>query len=277
MISLRSRITQKILNLFFLNEKERFYVNELAKEIKEDPKNVYRKLIDFNKEGILLDEFQGKERYFFLNKKYPFLKEYKKIILKGVGFEKILKDKLKTLKGIESAYIFGSYTQNSLSAESDIDILVVGDFDGFKFQKIILDIQKLTGREINPIELTKKEFEDKAREKDPFLKDVFSKKYIKILWGLIIDFFIGITLVAFSGYKIKSRTGHHIKILEKLSQIVGNKDIEIIGNKMRKKRNLDLYEGGIIISSKEAMAYLNFVKEVINKAEKYLKSQSSLF
>lgn len=181
MISLRSRITQKILNLFFLNEKERFYVNELAKEIKEDPKNVYRKLIDFNKEGILLDEFQGKERYFFLNKKYPFLKEYKKIILKGVGFEKILKDKLKTLKGIESAYIFGSYTQNSFSTESDIDILVVGDFDGFKFQKIILDIQKLTGREINPIELTKKEFEDKAREKDPFLKDVFSKKYIKIL------------------------------------------------------------------------------------------------
>lgn len=88
---------------------------------------------------------------------------------------------------------------------------------------------------------------------------------------------IGITLVAFSGYKIKSRTGHHIKILEKLSQIVGNQDIEIIGNKMRKKRNLDLYEGGIIISSKEAMAYLNFVKEVINKAEKYLKSQNSLF
>ena len=33
MISLRSKITQKILNLFFLNEKEKFYVNELAKKI----------------------------------------------------------------------------------------------------------------------------------------------------------------------------------------------------------------------------------------------------
>lgn len=94
MISLRSKITQKILNLFFLNEKERFYVNELAKLIKEDPSNVYKKLLELKKEGILSDEFRGKERYFFLNRKYPFLKEYKRIVLKGLGFEKILKGEL---------------------------------------------------------------------------------------------------------------------------------------------------------------------------------------
>lgn len=88
---------------------------------------------------------------------------------------------------------------------------------------------------------------------------------------------VGITLIALCGYKIKSRTGHHIKILEKLSQILQNKDIEIIGDKMRKKRNIDLYEGGIIVSLKEAREYLGFVKEIIDKTEKYLKSQNSLF
>lgn len=87
----------------------------------------------------------------------------------------------------------------------------------------------------------------------------------------------GITLIAFCGYKTKSRMGHHVEILEKLSQILNDKNIEIIGNKMRKKRNLDLYEGGIIISSKETEEYLNFIKEIINKAEKYLESQESLF
>jgi len=181
MISLRSKITQKILNLFFLNEKEKFYVNELAKLIKEDLSNVYKKLLELRKEGILSDEFSGKERYFFLNQKYPFLKEYKKIILKSLGFEKILKEKLKKLKGIDSVYIFGSYAKNKLSTESDIDLLIIGDFDTVKLQKILLEIQKLTGREINSIELTKKEFEKRKKEKDPFLKDVFSKKYIKIL------------------------------------------------------------------------------------------------
>jgi len=88
---------------------------------------------------------------------------------------------------------------------------------------------------------------------------------------------IGITLIAFYGYRVKSRSGHHIKILEKVSQILNDKNIEIIGDIMRKKRNLDLYEGGIIISQKETRDYLNFVREIIKKAEKVLKSQNSLF
>jgi len=87
----------------------------------------------------------------------------------------------------------------------------------------------------------------------------------------------GIVLIASFGYRIKSRTGHHVKILEKLSEILNDKDIEIIGDKMRKKRNLDLYEGGIIIDSKEAKNYLNFVKRIIKKAEEYLENQKSLF
>jgi DNA-binding transcriptional ArsR family regulator len=91
MISLRSKVAQKILNLFFLNENEKFYVNELAEKIKADPANVHKKLLELKKEGMLSDEFSGKERYFFLNQKYPFLKEYKKIILKSLGFEKSLR------------------------------------------------------------------------------------------------------------------------------------------------------------------------------------------
>jgi len=64
--------------------------------------------------------------------------------------------------------------------------------------------------------------------------------------------------------------------LEKLSEILGDKDIEIIGDKMRKKRNLDLYEGGIIIELREAKQYLNFVEETLNKAREYLKNQNLL-
>lgn len=181
MISFRSKITQKILNLFFLNEKERFYINELAKLLKEDPANIHKKLLQLKKEGILSDEFSGKERYFFLNPKYPFLKEYKKIILKGFGFEKILKEKLSKLEGIDSVYIFGSYAENKLSLESDIDVLIIGNADTIELQKLLVGIQKLTGREINSIEFTKKEFEKRKKQKDELLNDIFSKKYIKIL------------------------------------------------------------------------------------------------
>jgi hypothetical protein len=87
----------------------------------------------------------------------------------------------------------------------------------------------------------------------------------------------GIALIAFHGYKIKSRQGHHIKILEKLAQIFQSEKIKVLGETMRNKRNLDLYEGGTMVSQKEAKDYLNFTKETIKKAEQYLRSEKPLF
>jgi len=181
MTFIRSKITKKLLNYFFLNQDSRFYINEIAKIIEEDPKNVHKKLIELKEKGLLIDEFQGNQHYFFINKKYPLLKEYKNIVLKEVGFEKTLKEELTKLKEIDSAYIFGSYTSDKLSLESDIDLLVIGNFDTLEFQKRLLKIQRLSGREINSIELTKEEFEKRIKEKDSFLKNIFSKKHIKIL------------------------------------------------------------------------------------------------
>ena len=79
---------------------------------------------------------------------------------------------------------------------------------------------------------------------------------------------IGITLIAKKGFKIRSRAGHHIKILEKLSKLLNDEDIEILGNKMREERNLDLYGGGRLISKKESQEYLTFIKKVFKKAKK---------
>lgn len=181
MISLKSKITIKILEVFFLNEKERFYINEMARRIGEDLSNVYKKLLELKGEGLLLDDNQGKERYFFLNQKYPLLKEYKKIFLKSIGFEETLKKELRKIKGIDSAYLFGSYATGRFSRESDIDILIIGDIDLNEIQKSFLEIQKITGREINSIELTKKDFKKRLRKKDALLEDIFSKKHIRLL------------------------------------------------------------------------------------------------
>lgn len=81
---------------------------------------------------------------------------------------------------------------------------------------------------------------------------------------------LGIALISRLGYKVKSRSGHHIKILEKISLILNDKDIYSIGNKMRKKRNADLYDGGVLVSEKEAEEYKNWLKTVFSKAETYL-------
>jgi len=88
---------------------------------------------------------------------------------------------------------------------------------------------------------------------------------------------LGIALISHLGYKVKSRSGHHIKILEKTALILDDKDIYSIGNRMRKKRNLDLYEGGILISKKEAEEYRDWLKGIFMKAEIYLYGKQRLF
>ena len=83
---------------------------------------------------------------------------------------------------------------------------------------------------------------------------------------------IGILLVADKGYRIRSQSGHHVKLLEKLSQILQDEDALIIGNKMRKERNIGLYAGGYSASEKESQEYLSFVKNIFIKTKKTLKS-----
>ena len=79
----------------------------------------------------------------------------------------------------------------------------------------------------------------------------------------------GIALIAKIGkVKIRSVPGHHIKILEKMSEILKEETIFTIGNAMRMKRNLDLYSGGEIITEKEANEYLEFVESVLKTIEK---------
>ena len=77
---------------------------------------------------------------------------------------------------------------------------------------------------------------------------------------------LGIALIAKKGHKVRSATGHHAKLLEKLSQLLNNEDILVLGNKMRQERNTNLYDGGFFVGEKDSLEYLNFVKDIFKQA-----------
>ncbi|MFH1379302.1 MAG: nucleotidyltransferase domain-containing protein [bacterium] len=179
--NMRSKISHKILNFFFLNESKKMYINALAKLIEEEPKNVYRILLRLEESGLLLSEFIGKERYFSINKKNPLYTEYKNIFLKTIGIEEILKNKVTNIHGLKEAFIFGSYANKGYDSHSDIDILLIGEHRSLEAQKVLYKVQKVIGREINIINIRSNEFKIKKKNNDQFIKDVFNKKTIKLL------------------------------------------------------------------------------------------------
>lgn len=180
MLSLRSKITQKILGYVFLHERSALYVNEMCRRFNVDRGNLVRKLAELEMEGVLKSEWRGNQRYYSLNSSFPLLREYKRIVLKTVGFEGALKKVLKEIPGIQKALLFGSYAKDRMDLSSDLDLLVVGDHNTVELQKKLADLQKTMDRELNVISMSSREYEKKRRTSS-FLKSVLRTKRISIL------------------------------------------------------------------------------------------------
>ncbi|MDD3486886.1 MAG: nucleotidyltransferase domain-containing protein [Candidatus Moranbacteria bacterium] len=180
MLEFRSKITVKVLGYFFLNPHRRHYINELAEILEADPGNLFRKLKELEQEGILLSEAAGNQKYFFLNEKYPLLKETKQIYNAKYGVANLLKEEMEKIKGLESAWIFGSFAKNSFQQESDIDLLLVGSHSSLSAKRLILPLEKKLGRELNIVDMTGNELKIRRKKKDEFIKNIFSQKTIKI-------------------------------------------------------------------------------------------------
>lgn len=180
MISLRSKVTQAILRHFFLNRGASVYVNELARALGLDPKNVHRKLVELEKVGLLVSRFSGKQRYFTLREEFPLLAEYEGIVRKSYGVDVELGRLLRGVRGIKEAYVFGSYARGTMDELSDIDLLLIGNPRRERVLEVLQNLEKSLGRRINLTEYSETEFATK-RKKDPFLKKVFSAPLLKVV------------------------------------------------------------------------------------------------
>lgn len=179
MINFKSKITQAVLGYFFINPRAEMYLNEMARKFKVDRGNLARKLAELETEGILLKNKKGNLSLYTINRQYPFLPELRKIFIKSFGLEPELKKALKRVKGLKTAIIFGSYARDKLSAESDIDLLLVGSHKFLDAQNEIIKLQSKIDREINIIDMTEAEFRRKKDE--DFLKNALSGKIIKLI------------------------------------------------------------------------------------------------
>ncbi len=109
-------------------------------------------------------------------------------------------------------------------------------------------------------------FENAMRDLKIAREDKFEEVKFVYSYNALIK--TGIVLIGKIGkVKVRSVPGHHLKILEKMSEILKDEDVFTVGNSMRKKRNLDFYSGGEVISEKEAREYLEFVEKLIAKVK----------
>jgi predicted nucleotidyltransferase len=80
---------------------------------------------------------------------------------------------------VKEVYLFGSFAKDEIHEGSDIDLLIIGDFQERFFDRIgkVLD---LTDLPIEPLVYTEKEFKTLKKTQNPFITEIL-KTTIKIL------------------------------------------------------------------------------------------------
>jgi len=173
-----SRTRSKILGLFFSHPGEEFYVREVERKIAENINSVRRELNNLMELGILLSYKKGNQRYFRINKNLPIYEELKMIFIKTDGLADELKQVLEREAGIETAFIYGSWSEGREKLHSDIDLFIIGEVDENRLISGLNDLETRLSREINYVIFGSREVRKRVRENDPFVKGVMNGQKI---------------------------------------------------------------------------------------------------
>ena len=176
-----SRIRAKILGWLFTHPDESFFVRQIALILKEDPTNVSREMAKLEELGILRSKRNGNLKHFQTNQECPFFEELKGLVLKTSGVAGRIRAGLERLAGIEYAFIYGSYAKGEEKADSDVDLLIIGDVNMDRLDSNLGKLEKTLGKEINYVLYNKEEFKSKRKAKDGFLMDVLSGKKLMVI------------------------------------------------------------------------------------------------
>jgi len=186
----------KILNLLLLSADKKFQLTPLARDLNLPVNSVRHELNNLIKFGLVSEEktLNNREenteklprkkggKYFFVNDDFILYPEIKALFVKAqilfsqkfiLGLQKICQPKFLALTGLFTNY-----------PEAQTDILVVGSLRRSAFLKLIKDLEKDLGREINFTILKEAEFRYREEIMDIFLYNILEGKTLVLLDNL---------------------------------------------------------------------------------------------
>ncbi len=185
---LGSRLRARVIGWLFTHPDERFYVRQLTELLSEDSTNLSRELARLESMGILVSERDGKQKYYRANPRSSIFEELKGVAAKTAGTVDVLRRALEPhQEHIQVAFIFGSFARQEQTAESDIDLMIVGDVDEIALQDCIAQAERHLHRAVNYTLLSPKEYAEKRRRDSGFVATVANGPKIAVLRALDVD------------------------------------------------------------------------------------------
>ncbi len=166
---------QRVLATLLLHPKKEWYLSELARLLKSAPAHLHRELGLLVAAGVLRRRVEGRQVYYSPDPECPYFAELAALIRKTMGLEIVLARALKSLgPKIKCAFVYGSVARGEDKSGSDVDLMVVGDVTISDLLPALTRAERELGRPVNPTVYPQKEFVQKFREGNHFVRAVLS-------------------------------------------------------------------------------------------------------
>jgi predicted nucleotidyltransferase len=169
---LRSQTQAGLLERLVLHPHGSYTVADLARSLGVTDQSVRRELHRMLDAGIVEREAVGRQGVYYASTSSPLYEPLRELVERSVGVEALLREILEQASGVEAAAIFGSWARGHIDAQSDVDLLVIGDIDYAALIENLVSLQERIGREVNVTWMRPGELRD--RRDSGFVRDIMA-------------------------------------------------------------------------------------------------------
>lgn len=177
---LSSKIRAEIFRLLFGTNDQALHMREIERRSGFAIGTIQGELKKLSTLDLVLKKKDGNRTYYSANKNHPLYLDIHNLVIKTTGMVDILRSALDTKK-IKIAFVFGSFARGEESANSDIDLMVVGNLGLRELTGFLSSTQEKILREINPHVHQEDEFKKKIKGNDHFVSQIIAGPKIFII------------------------------------------------------------------------------------------------
>ena len=170
-----SKTRTKLLELFFSNSSQSYYVREITRVIDEQINSVRRELLNLDSVGIIKNETFDNKVYYSANMKHPYSKPLVDLFTAKVDNVKerdvhraSWDEYVKPVRNFLKALI----VINRVPGEEGIDLLVIGDDKTKKLTHWAEVMEKKQGKPLNYVIMSEDDYSYRRSVKDRFITDI---------------------------------------------------------------------------------------------------------
>lgn len=145
----RSAEQERILAELFVFARGPVSISELAERTSTSLGGAHKEVERLQAAGLVHSTTAGRSRLVEADVTSPLHGELRGILLKTLGPERLLRDALRSIEGIDEAWIYGSWADSAERSPEDIDVLVIGDPDVGVLYDAVQRVEEVVGRPVN--------------------------------------------------------------------------------------------------------------------------------